>query len=798
MGKSELLKYWLHTVAIEQNLFEHILYLDCSDGLENAFENSYVQHALGIQADDPHKLQTAVINLLPFKENNNILLVLDDLPWQDGQYEKNKALFQKHIARSVNNIIATSRRSYERNFQPIPINKLEVDDALLLFVRNFENDDNATLDNTDEEEKATISEIVKRAGWHTLTIEILAKTAYEEEWSIQELLATLSAENFDYSHLKTDVEYDKDDECYQQTLSQALRQLFDLTALTDSQKQILYHLSCTNSQQFSLNNASEWLAVAKSDLTKLYKLGWLQQNSTDKDKSYQLHQSISHAVYSEFIEKLDSNQRFEMMSPVAERMEHYYRFHNNYNIVNCLSVIGYYFNSLLKQSDTHDENIKIKNIDRLNDFAKLCMKTKHYYTAKELLETNIQNFVQLIGVKTLSISIIDSLNILAEIYGDLSNYEKALLLYQEVKELIKLLFGKNFYYIKTINNLADIYRIKENFEMAISFYEESSDLIRELFSEKSVFYSNSLNNLANLYKNKGEYEKSLSLYHKSEEVLLSCIGEFDQRFPYRLNNLAHIYEIMGNDEKALYYYQSTSDIIHRHIGKNNEYYITSLEMLADFYRRKKNYEESINLNEQAMEITKSLFGEEHHEFATSLQKLANNYKDMGKYEQAVHFYEKAKTIEVNYFGNMDIHITYSLNNLAVMYGVMKEYEKAIPLYKQVNEIILKFYGKYNQKYTSAVIRLSEEYENMDDYKRALTLYEEEMQITKTIFGTNHTHYFYSLCNVARVNRRIGNYENALLLYQDAIKIALEFFEKQDPITQAVLAYIQECKNRINK
>ncbi len=108
MGKSELINYW---VRENKDSYEHIVYLSCGEGISSALSavKGKLQHKLALDDNaysDPDNVSNALV------EYDNLLLVLDNLPWQDS-------LFDKHVEEIDNfctpfpHILASSRRQYD-------------------------------------------------------------------------------------------------------------------------------------------------------------------------------------------------------------------------------------------------------------------------------------------------------------------------------------------------------------------------------------------------------------------------------------------------------------------------------------------------------------------------------------------------------------------------------------------------------------------------------------------------------------------------------------------------------------
>lgn len=146
----------------------------------------------------------------------------------------------------------------------------------------------------------------------------------------------LEDNDFDYETLDTDVEYTKAGKHAEDTLHNALEKLFDLSNLTDAQKNILFHLSCMDSQPFTVEAVTNWLYIKTPAIKKLIKLGWIQPSQqTNNTQFYQLHQTITHTVKTVFTKTIPANKRVALMRAVLELMQADYQG-QNHDIRYCL------------------------------------------------------------------------------------------------------------------------------------------------------------------------------------------------------------------------------------------------------------------------------------------------------------------------------------------------------------------------------------------------------------------------------------------------------------------------------
>jgi hypothetical protein len=240
-----------------------------------------------------------------------LLLILDNLPWQEDLLNKSSNQLRGFKTLPCH-IIATSRsQDYER-FEKFHIDLLSIEHCVDLFLKHSE-----TVKERETDFLNDIKEIVKLAGRHTLTIQLLGKTTYWKNCNPYELLELLKKYQF---HIDTKVPYEDS----RDSVNNALGKIFSLSGLTVEQKEILYSLSLMESKEVTFDTIAEWLGqdfvTDKSILVSLLNSGWLQKSvlisETANKKNiqfYKLHEVVGHAIHSEFINTYLSDKRADFL-----------------------------------------------------------------------------------------------------------------------------------------------------------------------------------------------------------------------------------------------------------------------------------------------------------------------------------------------------------------------------------------------------------------------------------------------------------------------------------------------------
>lgn len=749
MGKSKLMNYWVrevHDRNINNISFQHIIHIDCSVDVETGFLNNYgLLDQLGLnhlsKDNTPNKLDIIVVALNQLEE---LLLVLDDLPWQE-EFLDNCADQLARLSTLPCHIIATSRSQDYDDFKQIHINSLSKNQCIDLFLTH------SKVSTVEHIEK--IQEIVELAGNHTLTIELLGKTAYRQQYNPDELLDLLKEKHF---HIDTKVRYKKDSTSVNESIDTALSKLFSLSGLSNQQQEVLYHLSLVDSQEISFDLLTEWLGEDlikdKSMLMELLTSGWLQVSNSN-NPCYQLHQVISHAVLTEFCNTYSGETRTKFLQPVVAHLVDYYKQFDTYqNSIRTTidqtqrlddrflaAVAAYLCNGIIL---TNDPNPLERFTDAVNLFTEFCLKQGKYNLGKKSLLAIMSHIDLYLGEHHLSYA--DSLNNLAALNHMTGYFEPALDLYLKTLEIAKSQLGeKHPEYAKRLANLASLYESMGEFTLALPLYRQITSILKTEENDKNNPYAVSLSNLALLYTSMGEYTKALPLILRAINILKKEKIKHYHSYAASISNLADLYEKMGKYKKALPLYEEALEIRKDQLGELHPDYASSLNALAGLFETMSDYDNSLILYTEALEIRKKILGEHHPDYATSLNNLAFIYHRMDDYEQALPLYLQSFTIRKNTLGRSHPDVAASLNNLADIYKLQGNHKKALLFNQQALDIRKEKLGVYHPLYAESLNNIACLYNESGEFKKAVSFYLQAMVVTEKALGYEHPYSKYA-------------------------------------------------------
>ena len=124
-------------------------------------------------------------------------------------------------------------------------------------------------------------------------------------------------------------------------------------------------------------------------------------------------------------------------------------------------------------------------------------------------------------------------------------------------------------YATSLNNLAALHQEMGEYEQALPLCKEAKEIYKKALGEQHPDYASSLNNLAALHQEMGEYEQALPLYKEAKEIRKKVLTEQHPDYAASLNNLAELHQEMGEYEQALPLYEQAIAILEKALGKNH-------------------------------------------------------------------------------------------------------------------------------------------------------------------------------------------------------------------------------------
>jgi tetratricopeptide (TPR) repeat protein len=582
IGKTTLAQVYM---SLYYDDYQHIAWI--SQSSENAIESDFV-NADGLKEnlkidtngkDLPMLFNEVLLGLKTLTDKPNLLLI-DNAESSLTQY------FDRLPNQPNWHLLVTSRENIER-FYVKELGFLSPEKASELFQKH------CTLIKDEE----AIKELLHIVDYHTLTIEILAKTAQKLRTGISELKNAI--ENDLKSPVFINHKGDKIDK-----VRSYLCSIFDLSKLNKNEIWLMKQFACLPSEFHAyelllelINPEDEHKENFAETLTELVAKGWLLTNT--KNDSYKMHRVIADVTSQKLtIEVSDEENLIDSMTKKL-RIDQ-----TKDNPVDKFQWVSFGKAILVFFEDETDS--KISSLQ--NNLATVLRDLGDYEGAKKLLEKATISAETNFGEKHPTTAV--SYSNLALVLQALGDYEGAKKLLEKATISAETNFGeKHPTTAVSYSNLALVLQALGDYEGAKKLLEKATISDETNFGEKHPTTAVSYSNLATVLRALGDYEGAKKLLEKATISDETNFGEKHPTTAVRYSNLALVLQALGD------------------------------------------YEGAKKLLEKATISDETNFGEKHPTTAVSYSNLAMVLYSLHDFKNAVVLLEKAYKIYFNHLGD---------------------------------------------------------------------------------------------------------------------------------------------------
>jgi len=638
IGKTSLAKYYVQKYGFK---YDHIIWVDVLPERNKAggdvlsafvsYQNNILNHlklSFPPKTPDRDKFYTLMARLGEM-EGNNLLVI-------DNAGEKIIEV-QEHLPKAPRwKTLVTSRNSFAR-FKVYSLDILPKEDAQALFLQYY----------PQAKEDSLLPLLLKRIGYHTLTIELLAKTLHSHKrLTLPALWKAIDAEglqaanrkkvSIDHPVFKTPI---KANDC--------VLKLFDIDLLSKEEISLLLQFAVLPPMALAYTLLTDLLAIeneAEDDfmelLDELAQKGWL----TTKEDTYSCLQIIQEAVR-------------QQTPPTVE---------------NCESLIES-ISSKLSIDQTKDNPIdKFPWVPYGKSLIQwIEANTKEASSTLALLRSNLGLVLYLLGDYQGAKEQLE-----AALESDLSN------------------FGENHLNVATrrsnlggvLLDLGDYQGAKEQLQAAL----ESA--IRN-FGENHPNVATSRSNLGLVLLDLGDYQGAKEQLEAALESDLRNFGANHPTVATRLSNLGLVLSDLGDYQGAKEQLEAALESDLRNFGANHPKVATRLSNLGLLLLSLGDYQGAKEQLEAALASDLRNFGENHPQVAIYRSNLGNVLSDLGDYQGAKEQLEAALESDLRNFGENHPSVAITSNNLAHVYLGMKESRMALVCFEKAHAIFLYSLGE---------------------------------------------------------------------------------------------------------
>jgi tetratricopeptide (TPR) repeat protein len=764
-GKTTLARAVTKTL-LSQDQLDHVVWLNNGNNLLNALIEQIGRTRLREQVDQAYEAKLSaeaivrqlIVPYLLDKSGYN-LLVIDNLTYdQRSDYRR--------VCQGLSGwrILTTSYEQVGANLDVYPLQLLLADEARELFYRYYE---------SAEQDDASVDTLVSAVGYHTLTIELMAKTANTLGLSPARLLKKFNDRGLALSSLPLDIDSDHSPDPVNGLLPY-YEVIFDFSGLSAFEQNLLLQLSILPAVWLNKlfiqsvltirqdTDDDELLSIALKSLTNR---GWLQEGKL----SYLMHQ-ILQAIVRYKLQPTTENCR-----QTITIFRNVVRQSNESDPISVINLIPYVESILNNLKQESNELIN----DLYNQQGLLFSFLGNYKIALNKFLETLNRSKALQGEEHPAVA--GSYNNLGIVYGNQGDYPAAIEQYQKALTIrLKVLGEEHPTVADSYNNLGVVYDNQGDYPAAIEQYQKALTIRLKVLGEEHPDVADSYNNLGIVYDNQGDYPAAIEQYQKALTIQLKVLGEEHPAVANSYNNLGVVYGKQGDYPAAIEQYQKALTIQLKVLGEEHPAVADSYNNLGVVYRKQGDYLAATEQYQKALTIRLKVLGEEHPAVADSYNNLGVVYNDQGDYPAAIEQYQKALTIQLKVLGEEHPTVADSYNNLGVVYGNQGDYPAAIEQYQKALTIQLKVLGEEHPAVADSYNNLGIVYRKQGDYPATIEQYQKALTIRLKVLGEEHPTVAGSYNNLGVVYDNQGDYPAAIEQYQKALTIRLKVLGEEHP------------------
>lgn len=681
-------------------------------------------------------------------------------------------------------ILVTSRTENIGGLHRHHVGQLPKDDCRRIFYHYYVgNHDNYYLD-----------KILALIEYHTVMLELLAKTANMEEKTLPEFYKLLVEKGFRMSNEEVGSHHPFLQS--EKRVTEQLKILFTISKCRIQDKDLLCQLSVIPAIPFQYKAVRNWIEIQhKSQLEYLVKTGWLKSDGK-LVSTYIMHSVIASAIRFQNENHLYEKCRYIICS-ITKEMEFGEQEHGSekaYLIPFSWSISDVLRNHLCDEQDA----------EFLTNLAYIYYDIGNYDNAYLFFQRALKIDVQVFGPDSITVSS-DYYN-LADICYNMYQFSKALLFLRKSLAIRKKCYSPGDIEIAVvIKLLAGVYAKLNRLDRAETLYSWAADKFEQNPETDILQLSTHYSDMASFYRERGylgDYDKARIYYHKAEQGMKQIYG--DKPHPEMAafyDEYALLYDNIGKYSEALSLFKKALEIKQETLKEEHPDIVQSYGSIGLIYYKLTEYDKALYYLNKALEIADKIWSDPFSFKADIYNNLGLVYRNKGDYQKAEDLYGCALCIREEIYAPDHPMVLATKNNMAQLYASEEQYNEAISLFETVIR-------EYRENSTKDSVFLATVYDNLsavyrekERYEDAIGICTKGLNIRKSIYAKKSLDYAISLNNLALIYYEMGALNDAVDIFNDALVIKKDVLPKihgQISIGYFNLALVYDKLNRDNE
>ncbi|MGE5341963.1 MAG: tetratricopeptide repeat protein [Candidatus Omnitrophota bacterium] len=614
-----------------------------------------------------------------------------------------------------------------------------------------------------------VEKVLDLCGYHTLTVELLAKTAYHGAMRIGDLYQTLLSKGFNLNPVRGEkVSTFWHDEKEKKTFFDHLVKVFDISGVTEEELSVLVNLSVLPSVYIPIPWISEWLKLKdNTEIISLIDKGWLKR---DEESRIYMHPVIQEVVKHKTIP--DARKCKELIYSLTMKSD----LKPAENPIHKKEYVIYGESVVRGMGDKEkDEGL-----------AALANNLSIFYRAMGQLDRALEYQLKSIEIAEAVLALqhpalAASYNNLSLIYKDMGQLARALECQLKANEILEAVLDSQHPHLAiSYNNLSLIYQAMGQFDRALECQLKAIEINEAVLDPQHHDLAGSYNNLSTIYKVMGQLDRALEYQLKSIEIDEAVLAPQHPDLATSYNNVSSIYQAMDQLDRALEFQLKAIKIREAVLGPQHPDRAQSYNNLSRIYHDMGGLGQALEFQLKAIEIDEAVLDPQHPNLATSYNNISMIYKDIGQLDRALEFQLKTIGIKENILGSMHPLVATSYSNISIIYKDMGQLDRALEFQLKAIEIDEVLLDHRHPSVATLYNNISSIYYNMGQLDRALEFQLKAIEIRELVLAPHHLDLARSYNNVSMIYQKLGQLAQALEFQMKAIEIREAVLDPQHP------------------
>ncbi|MGE5340022.1 MAG: tetratricopeptide repeat protein [Candidatus Omnitrophota bacterium] len=559
-----------------------------------------------------------------------------------------------------------------------------------------------------------VEKVLKLCGYHTLTVELLAKTAYHAAMTIGDLYQTLKSKGFNLNRgEKVSTSWHNEKE--KKTFFNHMVKVFDISNVGEKELSVLVNLSVLPSIYIPILWIAKWLNLTdNNDINALINKGWLK-----KDDEFRIY---IHPVIQEVV-----------------------KYKTKPDVQKCSALI--------------------------DSLKRLYFEPRHNPAHKKEYMIYGESVVRGMGDDETDKNLATLANNISMIYKDMGQLDRALEFQLKADNIYEVILDSQHPLLATsYNNISTIFKDMGQLDRALEFQLKAIEIREAVLDSQHPDLATSYSNLSTIYKAMGQLVRALEFQLKAIEIRKTVLDPQHSDLATSYNNLSLIYKAMGQLDRALEFQLKAHNIYEAELDSQHPLLATSYNNISAIYQAMGQLDWALEFQLKAIEIRETALELQHPDLANSFSNISAIYQAMGQLDRALEFQLSAIGIRETVLDPQHSDLATSYNNISGIYQDMGQLGRALEFQLKANNIYEAVLDSQHPLLATSYNNISSIYKAMGQLDRALEFQLNAIEIRETALELQHPDLANSYNNISTIYQVMGQLDDALRFVQKTVAI----------------------------